>query len=216
MSGDVTIRLKSGLELHANLYMEEEASEINRNAAKSMLSELLEQAKFEGDIPCDIESSITELYGSDTVNWRNVLKRFLSGKGRTVVRKSCRRESKRFENLPGNKRSTGINALLAIDANGSISEQQIAAFHGELLTIQKITGATIYVTQFDTACTQPVRLEKYIRERKRVKSGGTDFRQVFELADRLRMLSLRIMGMSSHLRYRGHLWSLSFISWADT
>ncbi len=192
MSGDVTIRLKSGMELHANLYMEEEASEINRNAAKSMLSELLEQAKFEGDIPCDIEGSIAALYKSDTVNWRNVLRRFLSGKGRTVVRKSCKRESKRFENLPGSKRSTGIQALLAIDASGSISEQQLTAFQGELLSIQRITGATIHVTQFDTACTPPVKLEKYARDGRRFKSGGTDYRPVFELADKLRIHLLMV------------------------
>ncbi|MFZ5986166.1 MAG: DUF2201 family putative metallopeptidase [Bacillota bacterium] len=184
---EIKVVLKNGQELKANNSTEGDSTEINKNAVKSMLSDLVDQAKAEGEIPGSISMLIGEIYKANEINWGNVLKRFLSGKGKVTKRKTCKRESRRFENLPGNKRSVGTNVLLALDESGSISEKQITKFYNEVLAIKKITGASINVTQFDTECTQPVSLEKYIRKKERVKNGGTDFRPVFQLADKMRI-----------------------------
>lgn len=184
---DIKVVLQSGLELNANKQMEDETSEINKSAIKSMMSELIEQAQFEGEIQGEVSSIIADIYKTGDVNWRNVLRRFLTGKGKVIKKKSFRRESKRFENLPGNKRTRGINALIALDASGSISDKQLSKFYGELLKIKKITGANLSVTQFDADCTVPVNIERYVREKKRVKNGGTDYIPVFELADSMAM-----------------------------
>ena len=182
---EITVVLEGGKELKANDSTDADSSELNKSAFKMAISELMEQANAEGEIPNALNKFITEIYKSYEVDWRNVLKRFLSGRGKTLVRKSCKRESKRFENLPGNKRSVGTNALLALDESGSISDSQVIKFYNELIAIKKITGATLSVTQFDTECTKPLPLEKYTREKERTKNGGTDFRPVFELADNL-------------------------------
>jgi predicted metal-dependent peptidase len=179
--------MKSGLELTANRQTEDEDSEISKSAMKSMLSGIIEQAQLEGEIPGEVSSIITELYGAGAVNWRNVLRRFLTGKGSVVKRKSYKRESKRYENLPGNKRSIGLNALIALDASGSISDRQLSMFYGELLRIKKITGAALGVIQFDTECSAPIPIERYVKDKKRIKSGGTDYRPVFELADKMKI-----------------------------
>lgn len=192
LKDDIKVVLKSGLELAANRQMEDETSEINKSALKSMMSELIEQAQFEGEIPGAVSSFITDIYKSGDINWRNILRRFLTGKGKVIKRKSFKRESKRFENLPGNKRTLGLNALIALDASGSISDNQLSQFYGELLKLKKITGAALMVTEFDTDCTKPVSIESYVREKKRYKSGGTDYRPVFELADTMGMALLLI------------------------
>lgn len=192
LKDDIRVVLKSGLELTANRQMEDETSEINKRALKSMMSELLEQAQFEGEIPGEVSSIISDIYKNSDVNWRNVLRRFLTGKGRITKRKSFKRESRRFENLPGNKRSLGLNALIALDVSGSISDKQLSQFHGELMKIKKITGANLSITQFDTDCTTPVSIDRFIREKKRLKNGGTDYRPVFELADAMGMALLII------------------------
>lgn len=192
LKDNIRVVLKSGLELIANKEMEDESSEINKSALKSMLSELIEQAQFEGEIPGEISSLISDIYKTGDVNWRNVLRRFLTGKGKIIKKKSFKRESKRFEGLPGNKRILGIDALIALDESGSISEKQLSQFYGELQKIKKLTGATLRITQFDTACTAPITIERYIREKKRLKSGGTDYRPVFELADHMGMSLLII------------------------
>lgn len=181
----ITVVLEGGQELKANDSTEADSSELNKSAFKMAISELMEQANAEGEIPNALNKFIVEIYKSYEVDWRNVLKRFLSGKGKTLIRKTCKRESKRFENLPGNKRSVGTSALLALDESGSITDGQVVKFYNELLGIKKITGASLSVTQFDTDCTPPVPIEKYVRMKERIKNGGTDFRPVFELADKL-------------------------------
>ncbi|MGE5633563.1 MAG: DUF2201 family putative metallopeptidase [Caulobacteraceae bacterium] len=183
----IRVVLESGLEFKANRQMQDETTEINKSALKSMISELIEQARFEGEIPSEVSSLIGEIYKTGEVNWRNVLKRFLTGKGKVIKRKSFKRESKRFENLPGNKRTLGLEALLALDESGSISESQVSRFFGEVMKIKKITGAALSVTEFDTDCTEPVSIDRYVRAKRRVKNGGTDYRPVFKLADRMRV-----------------------------
>ncbi|HOR86963.1 MAG TPA: VWA-like domain-containing protein [Bacillota bacterium] len=184
---DIRVVLKSGLGLTANRQMDDETSEINKSALKSMMSEIIEQAQLEGEIPGDVGALIADIYKTGDVNWRNVLRRFLTGKGKVIKKKSYKRESTRFENLPGNKRTRGINALIALDASGSISEKQFSLFYSELMKIKKVTGAVLSVTQFDTDCTAPVPIERFTREKKRLKSGGTDYRPVFKLADSISM-----------------------------
>ncbi|MGE5677195.1 MAG: DUF2201 family putative metallopeptidase [Pseudomonadota bacterium] len=192
LKDDIHVVLKSGLELTANRQMEDEASEINKSALKSALSDMIEQAQLEGEIPGGINPIISEIYRTTDVNWRNVLRRFLTGKGRITKRKSFKRESRRFENLPGDKRILGLDALVALDASGSISDKQLALFHGELIKIKRLTGANLLVTQFDTDYTPPVAIERYVKEKARSKNGGTDYRPVFELADKLDMSLLII------------------------
>lgn len=186
-NSEIRIVLKSGQELKANNSTETEASEVNRNAVKCMISELVDQARAEGEIPGGVDEYIHALYKSNEINWRNVLKRYLSGKGKVQIRKTCKRESKRFENLPGSKRTVGNTVLLALDESGSISEKTVSKFYSELLAIKKLTDSDISVTQFDTQCTAPVPIERYVRQNKRVGGGGTDFRPVFELADKMRV-----------------------------
>lgn len=182
---EISVILKSGRELKVNDSADMDSSEINRKALECTVSEILEQAASEDEIPNGLKDSIIEIYKTYEVNWRNVIKRFLSGKGKVLSRKSCKTVSRRFENLPGNKRTVGVNALLALDESGSISNDQVIKFYRELLAIKRITGACISVTQFDTECTDPVPIDRFTRNMERIRNGGTDFRPVFQLADKM-------------------------------
>lgn len=182
---EIRVVLRDGGELKANNSPPADSSEVNKNAFKSMLADLIEQAKEEGDMPDGISGVIRDAYGTQEVNWRNVLKKFLTGRGRILFRKTYKRESKRYEGLPGSKRTLGVSALLALDESGSISDSQSGQFYREMLNIKKITSADLIVTEFDTSCSEPVPIDKYIRAKKRVKNGGTDFRPVFKLAEKL-------------------------------
>lgn len=184
---EIKIALRDGQQLTANNSVEGDSSEVNKNAFISMFSDVIAQAATEGEVPEGIPGVIEDIYKTGEINWRNVLKRFLSGKGKMIVRKTYKRESKRYEGLPGNKRTTGVTALLAIDESGSISSSQASYFYREMLNIKRITNAELIVTEFDTSCSEPVPIERYIREKKRMKNGGTDFRPVFKLADNLRI-----------------------------
>jgi predicted metal-dependent peptidase len=182
---EIIVALSDGTMLKANNSTEIDCSEINRSIFKSTFSDILNQAMDEGEIPTGITGFVEEMYNDGEINWRNVLKRFLSGKGKILTKKTYKRESKRYEGLPGNKRIVGLQALLAIDESSSISANQAGKFFKEVINIKRITNADLLVTEFDNDCTEPVPINKYIRHKRRVKNGGTDFRPIFKLADRM-------------------------------
>lgn len=187
LEDDIILVFEGEENLKVNKLSEESASSMEINALKNDLAQILEEARSEGELPYGLESKVEEVYRELKINWRIIIKRFLTGRGKTIVRKSYKRQSRRFDSLPGTKRSIGTNALLAIDESGSISDGLVKEFYKELQNINKITGVSIMVTRFDTACSKPVPLKKFIVDNKREKRGGTDFRPVFELADRMKI-----------------------------
>lgn len=160
-----------------------ETSDINLNAAKTSIEEITREAAKEGEIPGAIRTYIEEVYGHVEVDWRNVLKKYISGKGYMRQKKTMKRLSKRFDDTPGNIRTKGLNALIAVDESGSISDDDILTFYTELKLIKRLTKCQLMITRFDTTCSKPVPLDKYLKIRNRVKSGGTDFKDVFRVAD---------------------------------
>lgn len=134
-----------------------------------------------------LRSQTEQAFSGYKVHWRNLLKKFLSGQGRVTSHKSYKRQSRRFDDLPGRKRSVGVRALVAVDESGSVSNEDIMAFHQELLRISGINHAHITAVRFDTTCSEPIPLKQFVADSKRVKKGGTDFRPIFDVADRLRM-----------------------------
>jgi predicted metal-dependent peptidase len=127
-NNEISVVLKSGVELKANDCVEGDSAEINKNAFKSMFSDIISQAKSDCDVPENISGIVDEIYKGGIVNWRNVLRRFISGKGKMQSMKTFKKESKRYEGLPGNKRMKGISALIAIDESGSINSRQSGEF----------------------------------------------------------------------------------------
>jgi Uncharacterized protein conserved in bacteria len=174
---------EGGQQLQIQKISEKMASTTEISALKTNLAQTFSEAKTEGEVPDGLEDRIDEIYKDIRINWRVILKRFLTGRGKMVTRKSYKRQSRRYEDLPGTKRSIGINALIAIDESGSISDAQVKKFYEELVEINKITCSTMLVTRFDTQCSDPVPLNTFVVHQKRAKRGGTDFRPIFQLAD---------------------------------
>ncbi len=174
---------EGGTPLKVQKMSEDTATASEIKALKSNLVQTFSEAKSEGEIPDGLEEGFNEVYRDIQIDWRVILKRFLTGRGKMIVRKSYKRQSKRYEELPGTKRSIGVNALIAIDESGSISDQLVKEFYHELIEIDKITGTSMFVTRFDTECSQPVPLNTFVTDSRRIKRGGTDFRPIFKLAD---------------------------------
>lgn len=183
IEGDNILIFEGESSLKVQKISDETATAAELNALKSSLSQTVSEAKADGEIPSGIEERIDEVYQEFQIDWRVILKRFLTGRGKMITRKSYKRQSRRYEALPGTKRSIGVDALIAIDESGSISDAMVQSFYEELKEINKITGTSMLVTRFDTVCTLPVPLHSFVVESKRSKRGGTDFRPVFKLAD---------------------------------
>jgi predicted metal-dependent peptidase len=173
--------------LRVHKLSEETAAASEIKALKNNLAQALSDANTDGEISEVLENEISEVFNDYKLDWRVILKRFLTGRGKMIIRRSYKRQSRRYEELPGTKRCIGVKALIAIDESGSISDTMVQSFYQELKEINKITGTNMLVTRFDTACSIPVPLNTFVVESKRVKRGGTDFRPIFELADEQRI-----------------------------
>lgn len=186
-TGSPTVTFESGKAYHFDMADDMPKTEINAQAMIDELTSVQSSSLIEGVINEDLAEHTEGIYSDYKVNWRNVLKRFLSGQGKIIVRKSYKRQSRRFDDLPGTKRSVGVKAMVAVDESASVSNEDVNAFHRELLRINAITGTDITAVRFDTSCSDPVALKQFVNENKRERRGGTDFRPVFELADLLKI-----------------------------
>ena len=185
-AGEAVVIFEGGNEYHGEILEEMMNDDLGMEALIEELTKVQASAASEGVLKGNLAEQAEDIYRPYKVNWRNVLKRFLTGHGKILTRKSYKRQSRRFDDVPGTKRSVGVTALLGIDESASISDEQIHAFHRELLKINKITGADISAVRFDTECSEPVALNQFISGKKRERRGGTDFRPVFHLADSLK------------------------------
>jgi predicted metal-dependent peptidase len=187
IEGDSILIFEGEDSLKVQKLSEETASDMEINALKSNMAQSLSEAQSDAEAYAGMDERIEEIYRDIQMDWRVILKRFLTGRGRMITRKSYKRQSRRYEELPGTKRSVGVDALIAIDESGSISDSLVNEFYRELREINKITGTNMMVTRFDTECTEPVPLSTFAVTSKRMKRGGTDFRPVFGLADRYKI-----------------------------
>lgn len=185
--GEATVIFEGGKSYYSEILEEMPPSDLGSESIVQTLSEVQSSASDESAIHEGLLPYLDEAYKAYQINWRSVLKQFLSGHGRIRTRKSYKRQSRRFEDLPGTKRSVGLQALLAIDESGSISDHEVDVFRKELVRINQIVTDDILVVRFDTECTEPVSLKQFVSDHKREKGGGTDFRPVFELADELKI-----------------------------
>lgn len=183
----LTICLKNNSQLSANAIPDNESLEIDRGAFEQQMAKMLEESVALGDLPGSLKNTIDQVYEAYQLSWRRVLKHFLTGRGRIETRKTYKRQSRRHPNLPGTKRLVGVKALLAVDESGSITNGMVKRFYSELQHLNQVIGADISVTRFDVTCTNPISIQTFRRDTERIKSGGTDFRPIFKMADQMRI-----------------------------
>lgn len=179
-NNEAMFTLKSSQEYKSDLIPDQKSNNNDLALLKTVISQSINEN----------ESSFKELedlYSDYIVNWREILKRFLSTRGRRDKKKSYKKVSRRFNNYPGNIYKKGVEALIALDESGSMPDNLIHIYIKELEEINKITGVKIQIVRFDSECSKPVPLRQYIEEKGRIKRGSTDFNPVFKIADELKI-----------------------------
>ncbi len=115
------------------------------------------------------------------VNWRRILRIFAASSSRTYLKNTIRRPSKRYGTTPGIKVKNRQKLLVAIDTSGSVNNEELRIFFGELYHIWR-QGAEIFVVECDAAIhntyfyrgTPPDHISG---------RGGTDFNAPIEYAN---------------------------------
>ncbi len=109
------------------------------------------KSKEYGNLPAGLQEYINLLVDSlkPNVNWRRVLRIFTASSSRTRLKNTIRRPSKRYGTNPGIKIQAKQKILVAVDTSGSVNQNELKEFFGELYHIWK-QGAEIYVVECDT------------------------------------------------------------------
>lgn len=134
------------------------------------------QANGWGNIPGHLREEIRKSVVR-TVDWRNVLRNFVGSLERGNKTTSMKRINKRYPYIhPGTKRGYTAKLLVAVDQSGSVSDQMLSLFFGELASLTKRVSVTILPFDYTVAEKDMVEWKKGTNpDIKRVRGGGTDF-----------------------------------------
>jgi len=146
-----------------------------------MLDEVVEQVqKMRGTIPNEVLQKLEKLKQIEPpkFNWRAYLRRYVGNSSKSSMRKTKRKQSKRFELDFGIKVEEYSNILLAIDSSASVSDDEIKEFMNEIHHMYKC-GHDFTLIFADTQMQDPI---KYKPSTPLVikKRGGTDFNPVVD------------------------------------
>jgi len=112
------------------------------------------------------------------VDWKRLVRIFCASSGRTRIRHTIKRISKRYGTRPGIKVQRLQRLLVAVDTSGSIDEELLKDFFAEIHGTWKV-GATVVIVE----CDADVQRSYDYRGKppKTVKGGGgTEFEPVFK------------------------------------
>jgi predicted metal-dependent peptidase len=152
------------------------AKERLKNAMKEAAQEAAQSAKGWGSMSGEVKENILKSLESK-VDWKKVLRYFIKTSQRASRRSSVKRINKRYAYIhPGKKVQRQAKIAIAIDQSGSVCDEMLSAFFGELNGLAKLAEFT--VVPFDTQVDESkVYVWKKGKQQKaeRVLCGGTDF-----------------------------------------
>ncbi|HIA00689.1 MAG TPA: hypothetical protein EYN66_02050, partial [Myxococcales bacterium] len=132
--------------------VDEQTKQIAEERIKEFVKDAVEEANSSGrgwgSVPADCRKEIIASI-STKVDWRKVLRYFVKQSQKANKRSTVRKINKRYPYMhPGKKATRTAKIAIAIDQSGSVSEDMLTAFFGELNSLAKIAEFT--VIPFDT------------------------------------------------------------------
>ena len=156
------------------------AEEIAKERLKEFVKKAAEDANKSGNgwgsVPASCRRDIIARMQTH-IDWKNVLRYFIKTSTRANKRSTVKRLNKRYRYIhPGKKVQRRANIAISIDQSGSVNDEMLQAFFGELNKLAKL--ATFTVVPFDTRVDESLVYEwKQGQNHKteRVMCGGTCF-----------------------------------------
>ena len=105
-------------------------------------------------------------------DWKKYFRRYIGNEFSDLIKKSRKRESKRFPDAAGNRHKRKSHILVAIDTSGSVSMPEYREFFGQLRTMRK--DMTFHVVECDAKIQHEYEFNGIIQEELH-GGGGTDF-----------------------------------------
>jgi predicted metal-dependent peptidase len=152
------------------------AKERLKQSMKDAAQEASQSAKGWGSMSAEVKKEILKRLETK-VDWKKVLRYFIKTSQRAARRSSVKRINRRYAYIhPGKKTLRQAKIAIAIDQSGSVSDEMLENFFGELNKLAKLAEFT--VVPFDTEVPEDkvyVWKKGQSKKTERVSCGGTCF-----------------------------------------
>lgn len=136
--------------------------------------------KGQGTIPGEIAGKVQSIRKKPkpVADWKRYFRRYLGNEFTEFIRKSKKRESRRFPDAAGNRHRRKSHILVAIDTSGSVSMPEYREFFGQIKTLT--ATADFHVVECDARIQHEYEFKGKPNETLH-GGGGTDFQPVVDL-----------------------------------
>ncbi len=155
--------------------------EYTRNLVESLIQLAAEEVeKNHGPLPGEMLQRIEKIRQrpKPVTDWKRYFRRYLGNEFTDLIRKSKKRESKRFPDAAGNRHQRKSYILVAIDTSGSVCMPEYKEFFGQIKTLSET--ASFHVVECDSVIQHEYEFTGLIPETVH-GHGGTDFQPVITL-----------------------------------
>lgn len=161
------------------------AKEVVKQAVEGAVAETSRTA---GSPPEGLESIIENLLKKSTVNWKQILKQYVGNAVKCGSKHTWKRPSRRFgQNQKGKMPDRILDVGVAIDTSGSITDDDLTEFIGEMKGIMKSYKSKIHVVENSTQVDRTYDLSPTTKiNSKFFGRGGGDHRTTFEYFEKKR------------------------------
>jgi len=169
---------ESGFDNHDGWEESEVIKEIVRNAVNKMSKD----ERIWGKMPGDVKAIIMAAQQS-YISWERYLKHHLGQMVSPTTIRTMKKPDRRFGYpYAGKKRGYTDRKLVAIDASGSVGDDELSQFLSEVNKLAEIQPVDLVVFD-DGIQIGPIPFNRKQREFGITGRGGTSFKEVFQLAE---------------------------------
>ena len=165
-----------------SMWPEENLEQIQQVVEDMLIFAAEEVEKGRGTIPGELAGRIELIRNrkkpKPVADWKRYVRRYLGNEFSELIRKSKKRESRRFPDAAGNRHKRKAHMLVAIDTSGSVSMPEYREFFGQIKTLLPV--ATFHVVECDAAIQHEYDFNGKYNEILH-GGGGTDFSPVINL-----------------------------------
>ena len=160
--------------------------EMERVMGEAQVDKIWESVRKQGFSPGNIEGLFVPRKRKPLVNWKKVVKQFAFGGDVNVLNFTKKRYSKRYGTPPAPLLKEQPSVIVAVDSSGSITDPELEAFLTEALQLTKLCNVHLVVCDAELHEIYNPLTKKIAKGVKISGRGGTDFRPVFEYAEKIK------------------------------
>ena len=152
---------------------------VGQQVVKSLVQEAMEKSR--GHSPYEMEELLGEILQYGTLPWFMILRMFVASAQKVNCGYTWKKVNRRFEDTPGRRKKHRLNLLVGVDTSGSISNEELKEFFGEIHRIYQNPLNEITVAECDAAIHAVYKYRGKPPE-KITGRGGTAFQPVLDYA----------------------------------